>query len=200
MNEGGSTLSKEKDLIMIMRRSGGSPSNAKKSLPSISSGSHNSAKGRPRRLLRRNKVDPFIGVPRLLLVVSVTVVLVFVVTTLSSMRVIENEEESASRYFRIQHQLRRAMSKVHSVQKSSYPQQNHRNENVFPPVSFLKESRELPPLSPELHVPMIDMRELNKQLPFDNPDGGVWKQGWDLKPRKVDSKHPLNVIVVPVRT
>jgi hypothetical protein len=40
---------------------------------------------------------------------------------------------------------------------------------------------------------MIDMRDLNARLRFDNPDGGVWKQGWNVAPRGGD----LSVIVVP---
>ena len=44
---------------------------------------------------------------------------------------------------------------------------------------------------------VIDMRQLSRELPFDNPDGGVWKQGWDLQPRKYSSTEPLTVLVVP---
>jgi hypothetical protein len=41
---------------------------------------------------------------------------------------------------------------------------------------------------------VIDMRVLNYELPFTDPDGGVWKQGWDLQPTTVS---PLTVYVVP---
>ncbi len=44
---------------------------------------------------------------------------------------------------------------------------------------------------------VIDMRELNYQLPFSNEDGGVWKQGWDVQPVLVDAEHPLTVYVIP---
>eukprot|EP00980_Cylindrotheca_fusiformis_P004845 scaffold1034_cov127-Cylindrotheca_fusiformis.AAC.26 len=44
---------------------------------------------------------------------------------------------------------------------------------------------------------MIDMRDLNKNLPFDNPSGGVWTQGWDIEPVDVSRSHPLTVYVVP---
>jgi hypothetical protein len=29
---------------------------------------------------------------------------------------------------------------------------------------------------------LIDMQDLTATLAFDNPDGGVWKQGWDVEP------------------
>lgn len=42
---------------------------------------------------------------------------------------------------------------------------------------------------------MLDVYSL---IPFDNPDGGVWKQGFDItyKPDEWDTK-PLQVFVVP---
>lgn len=39
----------------------------------------------------------------------------------------------------------------------------------------------------------IDMREMYKTLPFANPDGGPWKQGWRVTPEK----GPLRVFVLP---
>jgi alpha-mannosidase II len=44
---------------------------------------------------------------------------------------------------------------------------------------------------------LIDMRQLVAQLPFDNPDGGAWKQGWDVQPIHVDQQNPLQIFVVP---
>lgn len=40
---------------------------------------------------------------------------------------------------------------------------------------------------------------LYDKLPFDNPDGGVWKQGWDVKidEKRFDESKPLKVFVVP---
>jgi Glycosyl hydrolases family 38 N-terminal domain len=40
----------------------------------------------------------------------------------------------------------------------------------------------------------IDMRVLNYELPFDNGNGGAWKQGWDVQPSK---SARLQVFVVP---
>lgn len=40
---------------------------------------------------------------------------------------------------------------------------------------------------------IVDMRQLNYELPFDNPDGGVWKQGWNIEPKT----GPLKVYVIP---
>ena len=41
---------------------------------------------------------------------------------------------------------------------------------------------------------IIDMRNLTATLPFEDVDGGVWKQGWDIQP---DNSAPLTVFVVP---
>jgi Glycosyl hydrolases family 38 N-terminal domain/Alpha mannosidase middle domain/Glycosyl hydrolases family 38 C-terminal domain len=43
----------------------------------------------------------------------------------------------------------------------------------------------------------IDMRQLNREMAFDNPDGGAWKQGWDVQPVEVDETHPLKIFVLP---
>ena len=48
-----------------------------------------------------------------------------------------------------------------------------------------------------LDINLIDMRQLVAQLPFENPDGGAWKQGWDVEPVHVDEQHPLRIFVVP---
>jgi Glycosyl hydrolases family 38 N-terminal domain/N-acetylglucosaminyltransferase II (MGAT2)/Alpha mannosidase middle domain/Glycosyl hydrolases family 38 C-terminal domain len=44
---------------------------------------------------------------------------------------------------------------------------------------------------------LIDMRELAATLPFDNPDGGAWKQGWDVKPVQPSKESPMKIFVVP---
>lgn len=45
-------------------------------------------------------------------------------------------------------------------------------------------------------VQMLDVYAL---LPFDNPDGGAWKQGWDISydKQKVQRERRLEVVVVP---
>jgi len=44
---------------------------------------------------------------------------------------------------------------------------------------------------------MIDMRELTATLPFEDVDGGAWKQGWDVQPVELNEKEPLQVFIVP---
>ena len=50
----------------------------------------------------------------------------------------------------------------------------------------------------KLESEVIDMRVMAATLPFDDQDGGVWKQGWDLDP-KIPSQAdgPLKIFVVP---
>lgn len=47
--------------------------------------------------------------------------------------------------------------------------------------------------------PNIQMLEMYKNLIFDNPDGGVWKQGWkiDVDEQMFNKQHKLKVFVVP---
>ncbi|XP_053387159.1 alpha-mannosidase 2x-like [Mercenaria mercenaria] len=47
--------------------------------------------------------------------------------------------------------------------------------------------------------PDIEMEQVMKQLPFDNPDGGAWKQGWKVEyvANHWNAGNKLNVFVVP---
>ena len=80
---------------------------------------------------------------------------------------------------------------AHSVSSdtNNHNANTHANMNNIPHAGVMR----LQASSDEL----IDMRDLSSTLAFDNPDGGVWKQGWNVEPVPVDAHHPLTVFVVP---
>lgn len=59
---------------------------------------------------------------------------------------------------------------------------------------FLKKTRTTVVQQIPINKTVIDMRKLNYELPFDNPDGGTWKQGWEVPPT---TRRPITVLVIP---
>src|SRR6218665_56824 len=80
--------------------------------------------------------------------------------------------------------------------------QIHSPPQSFPITSVFHRSK-CPATGP--HVPAlplpgdINMLNVYQNLSFDNPDGGVWKQGWDIKINEEEFRDsaPLVVIVMP---
>ena len=63
-----------------------------------------------------------------------------------------------------------------------------------PPKTLISpDTGNLPPNYLADHSGILDMRQLVRTLPFDNLDGGAWKQGWEVSPKS----GPLQVVVVP---
>ncbi|GMR56501.1 hypothetical protein PMAYCL1PPCAC_26696, partial [Pristionchus mayeri] len=64
-----------------------------------------------------------------------------------------------------------------------------------------KATRDVCPLRKEMSVPHTDIQmfDMYNTIAFDNPDGGVWKQGWEVSydTAKVQEEPQLEVIVVP---
>ena len=51
---------------------------------------------------------------------------------------------------------------------------------------------------PPAAKPTVNMVDVMESLPFDNPNGGVWKQGFDISYREEDfQRDPLRVFIVP---
>ena len=56
------------------------------------------------------------------------------------------------------------------------------SKNAPDPLSYLSIPCQTQPPVPERNSKQfINIPEVVDQLPFDNPDGGAWKQGWDVR-------------------
>ncbi|KAH9509722.1 Alpha-mannosidase 2x [Bulinus truncatus] len=69
--------------------------------------------------------------------------------------------------------------------------------SAFPDVKLLGEQCEW--VNSATSKADISMHRLHSELPFDNPDGGPWKQGWDVtyKPDQWTKDNRLKIVVVP---
>lgn len=89
-------------------------------------------------------------------------------------------------------QLRQRFSgAVASQLQAIHQQQKNSNNNNSPSSSAISVVKGDP-------NQVIDMRELNAHLKFDNEKGGAWTQGWDVEPVPIGShEKPLRIFVVP---
>ncbi|XP_058802028.1 alpha-mannosidase 2 [Phymastichus coffea] len=103
-------------------------------------------------------------------------------------------EEDLNRHHKAVNALHAAAQKIVEVPPDD------KNINVNPFIDLRAEKPAVCTVNfrqiPEVDIQML---EIYKQLKFDNPDGGVWKQGWNIK---YDEKqwHPsrkLKIFVVP---
>jgi len=87
-----------------------------------------------------------------------------------------------------------------SFSSSSFFDANRSNQKLKMTAATTDRYQMAPSISER--VPIIDMRQLSRTLPFDNPDGGAWKQGWDVQPIRIstsknNNNDPVRIFVVP---
>ena len=71
------------------------------------------------------------------------------------------------------------------------------NTNIHPHPPSNKDVAGSVILHPAANEPIIDMRQMSHNLPFDNPNGGAWTQGWDVQPAMASTDNPIKIFVVP---
>lgn len=114
---------------------------------------------------------------------------------------------AVSLWFLLPLMLAKHTAVFHGVRAAAAPPQHGPATDTTPqhmtdPDTHAEEAANHPATTTAMHISklesqVIDMRQLNRDLPFANPDGGAWKQGWDVQPKPYSEDAPLRVFVLP---